>query len=245
MNESDIKCADPEFYPAKRSDCGTGWEILSKVGEESTYGTVYQACCSGKCSYVIKIQRFSRVQEKNDITKEISLQDDISKAGLTVKISEAWFCQTAAMIVMPALKKTVGDLLKEYSDPMVIRNIVFSCMSMLTVLHTLGWYHGDSHMNNFMVNYKQEDAGYAESETEEKRKYNEFRYKYFFIDFGLSGELESVRPLTKKLMFVRQDYISLATDINHYTEDLPDSPKKSELEKVVINLQTYINTLNR
>lgn len=229
------KCkeTDPYYYSLKRSSCDSNtWHIAHRTGEESSYGEMWQACCNNDCNYVLKYQTFGRPERyefggesyekvtRKSIEKEIELQNKIADEGLTVHITDAWFCKNGGVIIMPALENTVRNLIQYvYDDPEIISKIIDKCLYLVKKLHKKGFYHGDTHLNNFMVT---------------KRGKN---YKYYFIDFGRSGKLDGDKE------FIRQDYISIYMDLNNIKDNIKDGKKKDIIETKLEELMNFIQKL--
>ncbi len=242
------------YYPVRkiRSKCNAeSWEIKERVGEKSVYGKLWQACCQGNCKYVLKYQSFSISKHtimgityepvtKSMIRNEIDIQDAIAKLKLSVPVEEAWFCEKGGVIVMRVLKTTVRNLMKKYSHPKILHDIVITCLALIQSLHIHDFYHGDSHLNNFMVNFSANDAQEAEKEGE-KDKYEIYNYKYYFIDFGKSGKLPS-NPNTRKTRII-EDYRKVASDLQKLADHEKNGIKKSHFEKMVEFLGLYIRII--
>jgi serine/threonine protein kinase len=181
-------------YPVKEKllvndeECLEKWELLKRIGEESTYAEVWIVCCNGNCDYVLKYLPYENDNTKEGIIEELNVQNKCSELDLCPKIADAWLCDEGGAIVMEIFQVTIANLLLQYKSD-VVRNIILAnVIAMLDKLHYHGFYHGDAHLNNFMVKEEKIEKG---NYTEEE-KYNLKNYKYYFIDFGKSGKLKDM-----------------------------------------------------
>lgn len=83
------------------------------------------------------------------------------------------------------------QLLDQYTERSVIKEILYETISLLQKLHILGYYHGDLHLGNIMVDY--EDIG--EKIDNESERYRMRKHKFYLIDFGLSNYIPNDRSV--------------------------------------------------
>ncbi len=189
---------------------GTDWVIQGRVGEESLHAKVYGACCKENCDYVMKIELGSNTDSENE------LQIMAAEIGLAPKIVDSFTCNNKSFIVMEALNQTAFDLILRYKDPKVHLSIIDECFSLLKRIHSYGYAHGDSHLNNFMVKYSRENMVKSLEESDPVKSYKALAPKYFLIDFGYSGRIDDV-------LTAREDYIKIYIHLNrHYENTLLD-----------------------
>jgi len=202
----------------------SSWIYKQRIGKSSSYGEVWQACCEKDCQYVAKYQKFGVSNQKEfedyytnitpeDIEKEVKLQDAIANIGLSVPILDSWLCKHGGVMIMRALKSTVSDLFLEYHTKTVRAKIVDKILKLIKKLHKNGFYHGDTHFNNVMVDYDPENyiKSYEKYPNNETKRYDEVKYKYYFIDMGRSGYLEKNTQKQAR----KDDFIKVYTDLNH------------------------------
>jgi len=222
---NDILCS-----PVSGNERGTVWSLMGRVGEDSLYGTVWQACLKKDCTYVLKSQKYSkdayRQITKETIKKEVDMQNKIAKEGLALKIKDWWLCDKGGVIIMKSLKQTVRNLLLEYNNDIVRHMIIGTCIGLLHRLHLSGYYHGDSHLNNIMVTYDQDDYDDAIEEDREEDKYKTVGYKFYFIDLGDAGSLSGDDTL--KHAQIQGDYIKVATSLHVLVDEGVESIKSLE-----------------
>jgi serine/threonine protein kinase len=189
----------PMFCPAYVPlDCN--WELHEKIGE-GAYGDVYKACCGNKsCNYVLKWQKFSGGEiNSNTVKKEIESQNKLAELNLAVPITESYICEEGAFIIMPALKTTLADIIKEESPQKVITSIN-ETLNMLEFLHEHDLAHGDPHLENIMSDGT----------------------RLYFIDFDSLQNFSKHYPES-------EDFSRFMSDLEYRIESLPDSSKRDRL----------------
>lgn len=244
-----------EYYPVnKKNTCDAdSWEIKERIGEESAYGELWKACCDKRCAFVMKFQKYGYpersefMEEYEPVTQqtlmnEIDMQNSVAKLGLAIPVVNSWFCDKGGVIIMRSLKATVREILKTYSNPEVIGTIIVKCLGMIERLHLSGFVHGDTHLNNFMVTYREDDATEAEDEEDEMEKYKIYDYNFFFIDFGRSSVLESGKNKNEQIL---EDYYKFTTDIQNIYDNEKNDKRKSTYEKIINYLIVYVKEIQR
>jgi len=206
--EKDIPLDTPQEFkiciPLKgcSSSVDKRWEVVDRVGDPSGVGEIWLACCDAECSYVLKYQRFGKtVSSKgeyaasitnDDFLREVSIQRSMSKIGLAPPVIDEWECTgtttstsgtgvDGGVMIMPALNETVFSLLQRYKDSNIRMQILRECIDLIIKMHAAGYYHGDLHLKNIMVSIQPGSLRRSE--------YGSHTYRYFLIDFGLSGKL--------------------------------------------------------
>lgn len=167
-------------------------------GDESRYGKIYEACCSGNCEFIAKWlpkkYKNAVMTREQDILSEIEFQNIASSAGIAPKIHDVWECKEGFIIVMDALEKTAhGEIVGlDWEDPdqrWKIMGIVSQLYNLLDTLHGLDIIHGDAHLSNFMVDklgiYKIIDFGKA------RRASADAKYEIAFDNSNLESSLDS------------------------------------------------------
>lgn len=220
------------------------WIYKQKIGKPSSYGEVWQACCEKDCRYVAKYQSFGEYSTviPKDIENEIKLQDEIADKGLSVPIIDSWICEHGGIIIMQALKETVSDLILQYQTITVRKMIINRIISLLDKLHQAGFYHGDAHLNNIMVDYDTDVylEGYKKYPKNEKQRYTYIDYKFYFIDMGRSGYLEG--EMEEINFFKKYDFQKVYNDINHSIED-DETGKLENMESILDVITEHIKTI--
>lgn len=236
VNISDLKCT-----------LDKSWTYKDRIGKPSSYGEVWQACCVKDCRYVAKYQSFGKPSTisdvyyssitPEDIKKEVKLQNAIAKVGLSVPVLDAWVCKHGGVMIMKVLKETISDLIYEYKT-LTVRTIIISrILSLLKTLHFNGFFHGDSHLNNIMVDYSTDSYKKAASiyPNNELKRYEKIGYKYYFIDMGRSGRLDE-----DSQQEIKQDFIKVYTDLSHLVEDDMKLGKLAQWKKILDNIEKEI-----
>ncbi len=195
---------------------GKEWVIKGRTGEDSVHAKVYGACCKDKCDYVMKVEKFldKPPSDENDI------QVIAANMGLGPKVVDSFTCDNNSFIVMDALKQTAMDLIKKYHNPLVHLRIIKDCCDLLEKFHQKGYVHGDSHLNNFMVDYLNSNLEKSLLTKNPQESYNLLNPKYYMIDFGHSQKYEK--------FLVREDYIKMYLHLRNYYEGIL---LDSEIEK--------------
>ena len=86
---------------------------------------------------------------------------------------------------MTPMKKSVSTLLEMYQTFQVRKLIIDSVFDIVYKLHSIGINHGDAHLENIMVTYKNSPRSFSD----EMEQYLEYGYIYKFIDFGVAENI--------------------------------------------------------
>jgi serine/threonine protein kinase len=261
-------CSKLESIYSDKS-CPNGIYVVTnnRIGEQSAFGKIYEACCHKTCDYVAKWQPDIEVA-----LKEAEIQHIVSQENLSSTIHNVWICDSGVIIIMDSLISTALNDLKEITDeqeantevirPNVLRElfkkalaeigkpewfekitlktlnqfkkyreiinkaihknnldiqeipeisysttipdndqqikhkttILNEVVSLLKRIHTMGYYHGDTHLNNFMRD-------------------REGNYK--MIDFGMSGLIRTDDNVDKDFLKVEASLIALGIKHPH------------------------------
>lgn len=162
---------------------------------------------------------------KEGIIEELNIQNKCSDLNLCPKVADAWLYDEGGAIVMEIFQVTVANLLLQYKSD-TIRNIILAnVISMLDKLHYHGFYHGDAHLNNFMVKEnKIEDEKYTEEE-----RYKLKNYQYYFIDFGKSGKLIDMSDVN-----IEKDYKEVYDHLLDLVDENPNDYGIKNLSDVML-----------
>ena len=233
----DFKCIPVSRRVNQKSKCSLNeWEIKGQVGEESMYGDVYAACCKSDCTHVMKIQK---IVKGGTTDQENEMQVLAAERGLAPLVVDSYVCDDNSIIIMKAMKRTVYDLLKEIFDSQVHLLIIKECMSLVKEAHRLGYIHGDTHLNNFMIDYLPENYIKALPYIGKNnlKAYRILDPEYKFIDFGYSGPATSLEDL-------REDYIKMFLHLQRLYENLPEEELPS-YAKVLEMIATKIHSISQ
>jgi len=79
-------------YPVKEkvisSSCSDKWEVLERMGEESSYGEIWAACCEKDCDYILKYIPYENDSTKDIILNEINIQNECANLGHLLDLCE-------------------------------------------------------------------------------------------------------------------------------------------------------------
>jgi tRNA A-37 threonylcarbamoyl transferase component Bud32 len=139
--------------------CENAWEIGAQIGSESSIGNVFNTCCRKDCNYVAKIINFNTNYTQNNFINEINLQYKFSKIDIAPKVYEAFLDKKTGIFIMDPMKATADFLIKEILDEDITENekilqieyILDNIIRLLSIMHDKGYWHGDTHLNNFML----------------------------------------------------------------------------------------------
>jgi tRNA A-37 threonylcarbamoyl transferase component Bud32 len=204
--------------------CETGWKIKGDIGQTSQYANVYETCCAGDCTYASKI--IGKKMSKTEIFEEIKIHKAIYEAdnSLTISIVDVFEKPDEIILVLPKLIMTVGSYLEDIllndisqDDTSYLKEFkeyVNKLYNILRKLHDAGFQHGDAHLNNFMINSKDEIK---------------------LIDFGKSLRLSKneQEAITQKKKDSDDLYESLVHSITYSTSDDENDIKYNQLMNIV------------
>lgn len=208
-----------KYYPIKSNCDAQTWLAQTRVGEHIHAGEMWKACCQENCNFVIKYQNITNPYEENKIHNEIRTQYELAMLGLTPGITSAWACSKGIAFVMPALKLTVRRLIIDSDDSSSVRNILSKVFGMVTKLHAHGYYHGNLHMNNIMIDSKN---------------------KYYFIEVATSNKFSD--KYEEKIRQISKDYQSIGMDIHNLADNLKKEQekwKKALLSSIVEGIVSF------
>lgn len=177
------------LYP-KTKGCENGWAVSTEISSGTSYGVVYQACCAKDCKYILKYQKYNitdyskPIITENTIKNEVEMQSLAADHDLAPDVYDSWVCEEGGVIIMAAMKRSVGSLFAEYKSEPIRKMIIDNVFKLISKLHSLGVIHGDAHLDNIMVTYSTPGFG-----KDELSRYNSFDYVYKFIDFGVSEHI--------------------------------------------------------
>ena len=192
------------------------YKRFQRFGEKANYGEIYSACLEKDCEYVLKYMAFDNGNSEEGIRNEIEMQNECAKINLALPIIDFWFSTEGGSIIMNKLHCTVANLFTAYKSDVERTLILANILMILQKLHSNGFYHGDLHLNNIMIEGKD----------------------YYFIDFGMSGRLTNL-DLDLDLKRKYKDY----TDILDHLLDLQD--EDPSMENTVRVMKIHMEALER
>ena len=194
--------------------CENAWEIGAQIGSESSIGNVFNTCCAKDCDYVAKIIDFSHKYTQNNFLNEINLQYKFSKIDIAPKVYEAFLDKKTGIFIMEPMKATADFLIKEILNEDIpenekisqIESILDNIIRLLSIMHNKGYWHGDTHLNNFMV---------------------DLRNDWKVIDFGKCAliekeddfEIDYETLMTNLFYIILLDYSNISKNIKKYLYD--------------------------
>ena len=205
MNDDLIKC-----FPLDRKE--GKWhlpDIDLKYGS-GQHGSVWAICKLQICSYVMKIVNINKENTLEGFEREVRIQSEVAEKGLTIPVEDSWVCDGKGVIIMAALDITLRDFLLELNNGEDVVKTINQARKLLNRLHSIGFYHGDNHFNNFMLRRVTGD----EPGTFKTRL---GRYKIYLIDFGAAGWLQKpgVSAIGKRLTKdkrIREDLVVFSSE---------------------------------
>jgi tRNA A-37 threonylcarbamoyl transferase component Bud32 len=205
---------DTKCFPVSMSDRKQGserkdciWRLREEIpmGEKSMYASVFLACCNDDCKYVMKVMtRKDTTNPKDDtaaimIQREATIQNYCSQWKLCKPVVDWWLCddRSGGVIITELLQQTLKRRIQQVDDE-TKKAMIHEAIVMIDILHIKGVIHGDTHLDNFMVD-----------------EYDNI----FFIDMGLSKQTNELKGVGKDDA-IMDDYIRLATSLLHIDSDI-------------------------
>jgi tRNA A-37 threonylcarbamoyl transferase component Bud32 len=210
------------------TSCPTEYEVMHRMGENSVYGEIWNACCEKDCRFILKWQKYTGGDlNKSFIENEIKMQNIFAELNVSIPITDSWFCDDGGIIIMPALKYTLRYLL-DTNDAEFSEELIYESLGMLDFIHESGYAHGDPHLNNIMSDGD----------------------RLYLIDMGSAGVIKSDEDYY-------YDYEVFIDDLRYYTDNIVTTADKmllenarnyikknvSEKDKVLLVYQNYISGL--
>ncbi len=229
------------FYEAKRyyipssmdgvSECETGWTLNDDpIGEESHFGKIFFSSCNDNKKikkYVAKVIK-SNGMIINQMLEEMIIQQYVYDhcPTLTTPIYQVFVEKDDLFVIMitdliegMTIKR---DMLINLTDPseqtknkrlIRVKNLLIYCKQLLKYLNnTCNVYHGDSHLNNFMIT------------TDNSIK---------LIDFGNGEILEGKSDFYKEEKYL-QSQSKLNTSFTMIMQEAKHITGRSEYEKMIV-----------
>lgn len=134
---------------------GTDWRLPTKQVGKGAYGTVYEVCKKkpADCNYVMKIIPFTGIF-RTPFYREVNLQKEAAALEVAPPVSDWWECEdlNLGVIVMPSLEKTLLDILQDETiETKTKDDYIEDAKTILQTLNDHNIYHGDAHVENFMI----------------------------------------------------------------------------------------------
>ena len=212
--------------------CPENWKFYEEIGEEGNYGQIYGACCKKDCNYILKYLPYENDNTTVMILKEIELQTKCSSIGLCPKVEDAWLCKEGGAIVMERFETTVANLLVQYKTDKVRNLILANVVSLLDKLHKNGVYHGDAHLNNFMVKANKRDKT---NYLDEYETYSSKDYSYYVIDCGKSGYFYEIDD-----DHLYKDYVEVLAHLEDLADEYMDEYMEEGFETLIETMKVYM-----
>jgi tRNA A-37 threonylcarbamoyl transferase component Bud32 len=204
--------------------------VRSNVIDKGSTSDIYETCEKDECHYIAKVIKKIKDSKEPNFLNEALCQIKAAKLGLAAMIYEVWNCKDTIMLIMD---KIPGETLEIYLSKTTIddntkRHIVQKAFMALDELHQIGMIHGDSHMNNFMVEGND----------------------IFFIDFGDSILVHTLsfkvdfKKLTDNDFKVLQDDIESTFPGKRYTMKPTSLPTQPNVKtNVKTNVKSSMNDI--
>jgi hypothetical protein len=169
------------FYEAKRyyipktiggsKECDSGWVLNDEpIGEESHFGKIFFSTCGEEerdKKYVAKVIKADKGMSVSEILEEMKIQQYVYDhcPTITTPIYQVFLEKNDDFVIMitdliegMTVKRdmliNLSDKTEENKNKRLLRvkNLLIYCKNLLKYLNnTCNVYHGDSHLNNFMV----------------------------------------------------------------------------------------------
>jgi serine/threonine protein kinase len=174
FHKSEIKHFSCKNLPSNKTNKLTLGDI---IGEESVYGTVYEACINDDCENVFKYIPIDWSQTGIITEKMILYEIKIQKkaVGIAPKILGTWKCndeknkgigfamESLVNTVFKVIENEVRKIMKNNKIkssnlknlmPQKLKNLIDEVLKKIKMLHDKDIFHGDAHLNNFMIDKK-------------------------------------------------------------------------------------------
>lgn len=236
LSSSDKKEENAIFYEAKRyyrpitmnghNECEDGWVLNDNpIGEESHFGSIFFSTCNTEDDrikrYIAKVIR--QTQETgmiSDILKEMEIQQYVYNhcPVITTPVYQVFVEKNDQFVIMitdlidgQTVRRYMETKLKTFSSENLknVKKMLIYCKKFLKYLNMrCNVYHGDSHLNNFMITndekvLKMIDFGNGEILEGKDKEYK--KQKYF----------HSVSKLNTSFLMIMKD-MAVQTGLKQY-----------------------------
>ena len=152
VNVEDVFCVSVGSEVTRH---GTDWRLPTKQVGKGAYGTIYEVCKKkpADCNYVMKIIPFGGIF-RTPFYREVNLQKEAAALDIAPPVSESWVCEdlNLGVIIMPSLEKTLWDILQDETIETKTKDeYIKDAETILRTLNNNNIYHGDAHVENFMI----------------------------------------------------------------------------------------------
>jgi hypothetical protein len=239
------------LYEAKRyyipnsmngvKECESGWVLNDDpIGEESHFGKIFFSNCGQEerdKKYVAKVIRADKGTSVSEILEEMKIQQYVYDhcPKITTPIYQVFLEKNDDFVIMitdliegMTVKRdmliNLSDKSEENKNKRLLRvkNLLIYCKQLLKYLnHTCQVYHGDSHLNNFMVTRD------SESQTDYIK----------LIDYGNGEILEGKSQLYKEEKYL-QSQAKINTSFTMIMQEAKHRTGRIEYEKMIVPILT-------
>lgn len=188
--------------------CDTFWEIKeNNIGENSDNAIIYEGECKDKKQDYMYALKYIELKDKSSFTlkqiaNEINIQQKVYiETKFTTPIYQIFLNNDYLMFVTDKLE-TISDILKDKllknmkpkNKIKLIRSIITRCFEICHLLmDKYDIYHGDEHLNNFMITYNFDPDNFNPDEIK-------------IIDFGKAYYNNKLLPDVKKNKIENQEH---------------------------------------
>ena len=125
-----------------------------RLGADSVFGEVFQACRDEKCKYVLKCLELKPDQSMSDFYNEVRMQEVCASKGLCMPVEDSWGCddKKGGSIITELLDVTLLEYLESTDDIGKKWEMIWKALTSIFKLHNEAFIaHLDDHLNNFML----------------------------------------------------------------------------------------------
>lgn len=224
-----------KIYTIDSRVCRNGWIAEYQIGEKSTSGVIYRTCCQQHCGnknvrYVMKQVNFGvqthQISSEENLIREAEFQIRAAEYGIAPKIYQIIIGDNQGILIMDMLKgsslrKQIEKILlseKSHSNKKkIIHNYMNTAKNLIHSLHEIGIFHGDTHLNNFMI------------ESTNVADWGDMKV----IDFGLSENINNVGNI--KNVKKSEDFSQMYSDLGVLKHQLQENYRLSNEDLSILD----------
>lgn len=141
--------------------------------------------------FVVKLEGW-KSKSRDDFYRELHFQKLFAERGITPPVEFYWETSTCGGFVMPYLDRPLDEIFFDITSKDERRKLIKDAVSLIDVMHEMGYSHNDCNGSNFMVSLQKHRVPRVWiidfETTEELIKGDLFDYDFFYEEHSALGD---------------------------------------------------------